>query len=163
VQKCLPPFGCGVRSTSTMSSCLLHSTAPGPRGTRTSTTGHGNCRNLTVRDSIKKVVQRLNATHTSLSRNVGSSTSTAIHFCCLSTSSVQERNTKIQTKKNLVHIGPHWAERVGPAPPGGVWVGVLFSSRLYYPFGKGQGQHIIRCLKNKKCENERRGQGNAGL
>ena len=26
---------------------------------------------------------------------------------------------------------------------------------LYYPFGKGPGQHIIRCLKNKKCENER--------
>jgi len=23
-------------------------------------------------------------------------------------------------------------------------------------FGKGQGQHIIRCLKNKKCENEER-------
>ena len=32
----------------------------------------------------------------------------------------------------------------------------FFSSRLYYPFGKGPGQHIIRCLKNKKCENERR-------
>jgi len=30
-----------------------------------------------------------------------------------------------------------------------------FSSRLYYPFGKGPGQHIIWCLKNKKCENER--------
>ena len=35
-----------------------------------------------------------------------------------------------------------------------MWVGVWFSSRLYYPFGKGPGQHIIRCLKNKKCENE---------
>jgi len=35
-----------------------------------------------------------------------------------------------------------------------VWVGVWFSSWLYYPFGKGPGQHIIRCLKNKKCENE---------
>ena len=34
-------------------------------------------------------------------------------------------------------------------------VGVWFSSRLYYPFGKGPGQHIIRCLENKKCENER--------
>ena len=33
-------------------------------------------------------------------------------------------------------------------------VGVWFSSRLYYPFSKGPGQHIIRCLKNKKCENE---------
>ena len=32
-----------------------------------------------------------------------------------------------------------------------------FSSRLYYPFGKSSGQHIIRCLKNTKCENERRG------
>ena len=39
--------------------------------------------------------------------------------------------------------------------PWGVWVGVWFSSRLYYPSGKGTGQHIIRCLKNKKCENER--------
>ena len=36
-----------------------------------------------------------------------------------------------------------------------MWVGVWFSSRLYNPFGKGPGQHIIRCLKNKKCENER--------
>ena len=32
---------------------------------------------------------------------------------------------------------------------------IWFSSRLYYPFGKGPGQHIIRYLKNKKCENER--------
>ena len=24
-----------------------------------------------------------------------------------------------------------------------------------YPFGKSPGQHIIQCLKNKKCENER--------
>jgi len=23
-----------------------------------------------------------------------------------------------------------------------------------YPFGKGPGQHIIRCLKNKNCENK---------
>jgi len=38
-----------------------------------------------------------------------------------------------------------------------VWVGVWFSSRLYYPFSKGPGQHIIRCLKNKKCEDERGG------
>ena len=50
---------------------------------------------------------------------------------------------------------PHWAERVARAPPGGVWVGGWFSSQLYYPFSKGPGQHIIRCLKNKKCENER--------
>jgi len=35
-----------------------------------------------------------------------------------------------------------------------VWVGVWFSFRLYYPFSKGPGQHIILCLKNKKCENE---------
>ena len=35
------------------------------------------------------------------------------------------------------------------------------SSRLYYmyPFGKGPGQHIIRCLKNKKCENEMKRHG----
>jgi len=25
----------------------------------------------------------------------------------------------------------------------------------YYPFGKGPRQHIIRCLKNKKCEDKR--------
>ena len=47
------------------------------------------------------------------------------------------------------------AEGVGRAPPGGVWVGVWISSRLYYPFGKGPDQHIIRCFENKKCENER--------
>jgi len=50
----------------------------------------------------------------------------------------------------LAHTGPRELD----APPGGVWVGVSFSSRLYYPFGKGPGQHIIRCLKYKKCENE---------
>ena len=49
----------------------------------------------------------------------------------------------------------HWAERVGRAPPGGVWVGVWFFPQLYYPFGKGPGKHIIHCLENKKCENER--------
>ena len=51
-----------------------------------------------------------------------------------------------------VHIGAHWAEGVGRAPPGGVWVGVWFSSRLYYPFGKGPGQHKFGAT-NKKCEN----------
>jgi len=30
-----------------------------------------------------------------------------------------------------VHIGPHWAERVGRAPPGGVWVGVWFECRVF--------------------------------
>jgi len=34
----------------------------------------------------------------------------------------------------LAHTGPR------RAPPGGVWVGVWFRSRLYYPFGKGPGQ-----------------------
>jgi len=60
--------------------------------------------------------------------------------------------------RELVYSGKkrcYWAERVARAPPGEVWVGVWFSSRLYYPFGKGPGQHIIRCIKNKKCENER--------
>jgi len=38
---CSLPSGCGVRNTSTTSSCPLPSTAPGPRGTRTSTTGRG--------------------------------------------------------------------------------------------------------------------------
>jgi len=40
-----------------------------------------------------------------------------------------------------VHIGPHWAERVGWAPPVGLWVGVWSICWLYYPFGKGPGQH----------------------
>jgi hypothetical protein len=39
--KCSPFFGCGVRSTSTTSSCPLPSTAPGPRGTPTLTTAPG--------------------------------------------------------------------------------------------------------------------------
>ena len=38
--------------------------------------------------------------------------------------------------------------------PWGGGVGVWFNSRLYYPFSKGPGQHIIWCLENKKCENE---------
>ena len=40
-ERCSPPSGCGVRSTSTTSSCRSPSTAPGPRGTRTSTTARG--------------------------------------------------------------------------------------------------------------------------
>ena len=47
------------------------------------------------------------------------------------------------------HINTHFLKKNAAS------VGVWFSSRLYYPFGKGPGQHIIRCLKNKKCENER--------
>jgi len=39
-------------------------------------------------------------------------------------------------------------------PLGGCGSGFWFSSRLYCPFDKGPGQHIIRCLRNKKCENE---------
>ena len=39
--KCSSPFGFGVRSTSTTSSCRLPSTAPGRRGTLTSTTARG--------------------------------------------------------------------------------------------------------------------------
>ena len=37
------------------------------------------------------------------------------------------------------------AERVGRAPPVGVWVGVWFSSRgpLYHPFGKGPGYNLV--------------------
>ena len=51
----------------------------------------------------------------------------------------------------LAHTGPR---ELDGHPLGSVWVGVWFNSRLYYPVGKGPGQHIIRCLKNKKCENE---------
>jgi len=50
----------------------------------------------------------------------------------------------------LAHTGPR---ELDGHPLGGCGSG--FSSRLYYPFGKGSDQHIIRCLKNKKCENER--------
>ena len=39
--RCSRLFGCGVRSTSTTSSCRSPSTAPGPRGTRTLTTARG--------------------------------------------------------------------------------------------------------------------------
>jgi len=53
-----------------------------------------------------------------------------------------------QKKTKIVHAS--WTGTLW-----GVWVGGWFSSRLYYPFGKGPGQRIIRCLKNKKCENER--------
>ena len=40
-RSCSPPFGCGARNTSTTSSCRSPSTALGPLGTRTSTTGRG--------------------------------------------------------------------------------------------------------------------------
>ena len=52
------------------------------------------------------------------------------------------------TKK--IHLRGSWT--------GTPWAGVgrvWFGFRSYYPFGKGPGQHIIRCLVNKKCENER--------
>ena len=51
-RKCSPPSGCGVRSTSTTSSCPLPSTAPGPRGTLTSTTARGK-RLVFVRYELK--------------------------------------------------------------------------------------------------------------
>ena len=51
----------------------------------------------------------------------------------------------------LAHTGPR---ELDGDPLGGCGSGFWFSSRLYYPFGKGPGQHIIRCLQNKKCENE---------
>ena len=56
----------------------------------------------------------------------------------------------------LAHTGPR---ELDGHPPGvcGSWV--WFSCRLYLPFGKGPDQHIIRCLKNKKCENERNDSG----
>ena len=54
----------------------------------------------------------------------------------------------------LAHTGPR---ELDGHPLGGCGSGFWFSSQLYYPFGKGPGQHIIRCLKNKKCENERSG------
>jgi len=36
----------------------------------------------------------------------------------------------------------------------------LVPGYTYYPFGPGQ--HIIRCLKNEKCENERTNEGENG-
>ena len=55
------------------------------------------------------------------------------------------------SKYILAHTGPR---ELDGHPLGGCGSGFWFSSRLYYPFGEGPGQHIIRCLKNKKCENE---------
>ena len=43
-RSCSPPFGCGARNTSTTSSCRSPSTALGPLGTRTSTTGRGKAK-----------------------------------------------------------------------------------------------------------------------
>ena len=43
--------------------------------------------------------------------------------------------------EKLSDVGPHCAESVGQAPPGGMWIGCWFSSQLYYPFSKGLGQH----------------------
>ena len=60
----------------------------------------------------------------------------------------KSRQKKLPPEKKIGVVG--WT-----GTPGGVWVGVWFGSQLYYPFGKGPGQHIIRCLQNKKCENER--------
>ena len=55
------------------------------------------------------------------------------------------------SKYILAHTGPRELDR---HPLEWCGSGFWFSSRLYYPFGKGPGQHIIRCLQNKKCENE---------
>ena len=49
----------------------------------------------------------------------------------------------------FAHTGPR---ELDGHPLGGCGSGFWFRSRLYYPFGKGPGQHIIRCLKHKKCE-----------
>jgi len=46
----------------------------------------------------------------------------------------------------LVHTGP---KELDGHPLGGGWVGVWSSSRLYYPFSEGLGQHKIWCLKKK--------------
>ena len=46
----------------------------------------------------------------------------------------------------LAHTDPR---ELDGHPLGGGWVGVWFSSRLYYPFGKGPDQHMIQ---NKKCD-----------
>jgi len=51
--KCSPPSGCGVRSTSTTSSCRLPSTAPGPRGTLTSTTAPGKLPGVAPSDTTR--------------------------------------------------------------------------------------------------------------
>jgi len=58
-------------------------------------------------------------------------------------------------EKGSEYILAHTVPRELDGHPLGVCVGVWSSSRLYYPFGKGPGQHESRCLKNKKCENER--------
>jgi len=45
-------------------------------------------------------------------------------------------------------------------PLGGCGSGLWFSSRLYYPFGKGPGQHIIRALKIKSVRTNKATNGN---
>ena len=42
---------------------------------------------------------------------------------------------------NINSVKNNKCENKRTAPPRGVWVGVWFSSRLYYPFGKGPGPH----------------------
>jgi len=50
----------------------------------------------------------------------------------------------------LAHTGPR---ELDGHPLGGCGSGFGLVPVLL-PFGKGPGQHIIGCLKNKKCENE---------
>ena len=52
----------------------------------------------------------------------------------------------------LAHTGPRELDR---HPLGGCGSGFGLVPNYTDPFSKGLGQHIIRCLKNKKCENER--------
>jgi len=57
----------------------------------------------------------------------------------------------------LAHTGPR---ELDGHPLGGCGSGLWFSSRLYYPFGKGPGQHIIRALKIKSVGTNKATNGN---
>jgi len=56
----------------------------------------------------------------------------------------------------LTHTG---SRELDGYPLGGCGSGFWFSSRLYYPFGKGPGQHIIRCSKIKSVRTRTKGMG----
>jgi len=58
---------------------------------------------------------------------------------------------EMESEYILAHTGPR---ELDGHPLGVCGSGFWFSSRLYYPFSKGQGQHTIWCLKNTKCGNE---------
>jgi len=78
-RSCSPPFGCGARNTSTTSSCRSPSTALGPLGTRTSTTGRGKERSTLA--SIIFPFQRLSRKRANFAEE--RATARAASKCCV--------------------------------------------------------------------------------